>query len=250
MNNLVSIITPSFNSGRFIKDCVTSVLNQTYSNFEMIIVDDFSSDDSKQKIRILAENDSRINVFFLNQNIGAAEARNIALSKAKGKYIAFLDADDLWDSKKLEKQISFMKKYDIAFSYTSYQAISEDGVTNLYNVIAQKKMDYNSYLMNSIIGCLTVILDREKIGYIKMSDLRSSHDMALWLSIMKRGFSAYGLVENLAKYRVVNSSNTANKIKAAIEVWRLYKEIEKLNFFYRVWCFMCYAVNAIKKRIW
>ena len=249
MNSLVSIITPSYNSVRYISECVESVLAQTYTSWEMIIVDDCSEDDSKQLITALSSNDTRIKTIFLDSNIGAAEARNIALAKAKGQYIAFLDSDDLWEPHKLERQISFMNKNNIAFSYTTYQSISEDGL-NLINIIkAPKEMTYYSYLKNTIIGCLTVIINREKVGYFEMPNVRSSHDMALWLLILKRGFSAYGLDENLAKYRIVSSSNTANKMKAVKDVWRVYREIERLSFLYSLWCFFCYIFNTVKKRI-
>ena len=249
MSSLVSIITPSYNSAKFIKECVESVLAQTYTNWEIIIVDDFSQDNSKDKIAVLSEIDSRIKTIFLDENIGAAEARNVAIRKAKGKYIAFLDSDDLWEPQKLEKQLSFMSKNNTAFSYTTYQSISEDGSNDINIIKAPKKMTYYSYLKNTIIGCLTVIIDREKTGYFEVPNIQSSHDMALWLLIMKRGFPAYGLDENLAKYRVVSSSNTANKIKTAQDVWKVYREIEKLSFLDSSWCFFNYVFNAIKKRI-
>lgn len=249
MNNLVSIITPSYNSSEFIEDCIKSVIVQTYTNWEMIIVDDCSVDKSRDIITKLSLLDKRISIVFLEKNVGAAEARNIAIRKAKGKYIAFLDSDDLWNSDKLEKQLLFMKENDIVFSFSSYQIISEDGL-NLKNIIrAPKEMTYHTYLKNTIIGCLTVIIDKEKVGYFEMPDIRSSHDMALWLLIMKRGFLAYGLDENLAKYRIVSASNTSSKVKAAKDVWRVYREVEGLNIFYSFWCFINYIFNAMKKRI-
>ena len=249
MNSLVSIITPSYNSSKFILECIESVLSQTYENWEMIIVDDCSKDNSKEIISELSTKDKRIKPIFLEKNVGAAEARNTAIRQSKGKYVAFLDSDDLWNPKKLEKQLSFMNENEIAFSYTTYQFMSENG-EDLSNIIsAPEKMTYHSYLKNTIIGCLTVIIDREKSGEFEMPNIRSSHDMALWLLIMKRGFSAYGLDENLAKYRVVSSSNTSNKLKAAKEVWYVYRIVEKLSFIFSVWCFVNYALNAIKKRI-
>lgn len=248
MNNLVSIITPSYNSSRFIEDCIKSVISQTYLQWEMLIIDDKSQDDSQDKIIGFAKKDSRIKYFFLEENVGAAEARNIAIRKAEGRYIAFLDSDDLWIPEKLEKQIAFMQDKDIAFSFSTYDMISEDGSV-LNTVQSVDKMSYDSYLKNTIIGCLTVIIDKEKTGSFEMPDLRSSHDMALWLLIMKRGFYAYGLDDNLAKYRVSSFSNTSNKFKAAKEVWVLYRDIEKLNFIYSTICFISYAFHAIKKRI-
>lgn len=215
----------------------------------MIIVDDCSKDNSKKIIKELAVKDKRIKPIFLEKNVGAAKARNVAIRQAKGKYVAFLDSDDLWNPKKLEKQLSFMCENDIAFSYTNYQFMSENGA-NLSNIIlAPKKMTYDSYLKNTIIGCLTVIVDREKSGEFEMPNIRSSHDMALWLLIMKRGFSAYGLDDNLARYRIVTTSNTASKWHAAKDVWKVYRQVEKLSFIYSAWCFFWYAFNALKKRI-
>ncbi len=249
MSSLVSIITPCYNSEKFIRQCIESIITQTYTNWEIIIVDDCSIDNSKYEIESFSKYDIRIKTFFLDKNIGAAEARNIGIRHAKGEYIAFLDSDDLWKPQKLEKQISFMKTNNIAFSYTAYQSVSEDGLIDMSIVRAPKKMTYHSYLKNTIIGCLTVVIDREKTGDFKMPNIRSSHDMALWLIIMKRGFSAYGIDESLAKYRIVLTSITYYKAKAANDVWRVYRNIEKLSFFYSCWCFVNYVFNAIRKRI-
>ena len=249
MNNLVSIITPSFNSSKYIKETVDSVLSQTYENWELIIVDDGSKDSSANIIQDLTNSDTRIKGFFFDKNIGAAEARNVAIQQAKGKYIAFLDSNDLWELEKLEKQISFMQTEDIAFSFSTYQPMSEDG-SKLYSIIhAPKIVTYSAYLKNTIIGCLTVVIDREKAGDFEMPNIRSSHDMALWLLIMKRGFDAYGLDENLARYRIVLASNTSSKWRAAKDVWKIYREVEKLSFLYSSWCFLNYAFNALVKRI-
>ena len=247
MNSLVSIITPSYNSAKFIKQCIESVIAQTYTNWEMLIVDDYSSDNSLQILK--KYNDKRIQLIELDKNVGASESRNVAIRKAKGKYIAFLDSDDLWEPQKLEKQISFMQKKDIVFSFSTYQPMSDDE-SKLYSIIhAPKIVTYSSYLKKTIIGCLTVVIDREKTGGFEMPNIRSSHDMALWLLIMRRGFDAYGLDENLARYRIVSTSNTANKWRAAKDVWIVYRQFEKLSFFYSIWCFLNYAFNAIIKRI-
>ena len=225
------------------------MVSQTYANWEMIIIDDCSKDNSKEEIIVLSENNERIKSVLLDKNIGAAEARNIGIRKAKGKYIAFLDSDDLWEPQKLEKQISFMNENNIAFSYTSYKSISKNRKEEYSIIKAPEKMTYHSYLKNTIIGCLTVVINREKTGDFQMPNIRSSHDMALWLLIMRKGFLAYGLDENLARYRIVSTSNTSSKIKAATDVWKVYREIEKLSFLYSIWCFVNYVFNAMKKRI-
>lgn len=249
MNKLVSIITPSYNSSKFIEDCIKSVISQTYLEWEMIIVDDCSTDESKSLIKKYSKKDKRIKTFFLEENVGAAVARNIAIRESKGKYIAFLDSDDLWKKNKLEEQLCFMISNDISFSFTSYQPISENGFEKYSVVEVPKEIDYHSYLKNTIIGCLTVIIDREKTGEFYMPNIRSSHDMALWLLIMKRGFTAHGLNENLAYYRIVSTSNTSKKWKAAREVWSVYRRVEKLNLMYSIICFVSYVYNAIKKRM-
>lgn len=245
----VSIITPSYNSSKFIQECVNSVIAQTYKNWEMLIVDDCSKDDSREIIRFFSDRDKRIQYFFLNKNVGAAEARNVAIRNAKGRYIAFLDSDDIWLPQKLEKQIAFMSKNSLAFTCTTYQPISENGKKTFRIIKVPKEINYNFYLKNTVIGCLTVIIDIEITGTFEMPNIRSSHDMALWLLIMKRGFSAYGLDENLARYRISSSSNTSNKIKASKDVWKVYREVEGLNLLFSLWVFLNYVFNAIKKRI-
>lgn len=249
MNRLVSIITPSYNSSKFIEECINSVISQTYLNWEMIIVDDCSIDNSRDLITKFAKENDRIKPIFLEENVGAAEARNVAIKKSKGQYIAFLDSDDLWKNHKLEKQISFMNEKNIAFSFTSYQPISENGVEKYSVIKVPCQIDYHSYLKNTIIGCLTVVIDRDQTGNFEMPNIRSSHDMALWLLIMKRGLSAYGLDENLAYYRIVSNSNTSIKWKAAKDVWYVYRKVEKLNIVYSAICFLGYVFNAIKKRM-
>lgn len=249
MNRLVSIITPSYNSSKFIEECINSVISQTYLEWEMIIVDDCSIDNSRDLITKFAKENDRIKPIFLEENVGAAEARNIAIKKSQGKYIAFLDSDDLWKNNKLEKQLSFMNERNIAFSFTSYQSISENGMDKYSVIKVPYQIDYHSYLKNTIIGCLTVVIDRDKTGNFEMPNIRSSHDMALWLLIMKRGFSAYGLNENLAYYRIVSTSNTSKKWKAAKEVWDVYRKVEQLNIVYSAICFVGYVYNAIKKRV-
>ena len=249
MSALVSIITPSYNSARFINECVGSVLEQTYTNWELIIVDDASDDNSRKLISNIAARDNRIKFVFLTENIGVAGARNIALGKSKGRYIAFLDSDDVWKKEKLTKQIDFMQSHDISFSFSSYEPMSENGIEIFKEIKAPLKIDYNSFLKNTIIGCLTVVLDKHKIGDFKMPNLRTSQDVALWLSIMKGGVVAYGIKQSLAYYRIVGESNTSNKFKVIVGVWRIYRNEEGLGYIKSIWYFLNYAFNAVKKRI-
>lgn len=246
--SLVSIITPCYNSAKFISATIESVINQSYIHWEMIIVDDFSKDKSVEIISKYTKNNSRIKLISLKQNVGSAEARNIALRAAKGRFIAFLDSDDIWYPNKLEVQIKFMIEHDYPFTFSSYDLISEDGSPKSKIIQVPVSINYHQYLQNTIIGCLTVVIDKEKIGYFEMPNIKSSHDMALWLSLLKRGINAYGIKDVLASYRLVLTSNTAKKHKAAKDVWSVYRDIEKINLLKSAYYFICYSFNAIKKR--
>jgi len=249
MNNLVSIITPSYNSKKFIKDTIASVLAQSYKNWEMLIVDDCSLDGSPEYIHNLIKNEDKIKLIKLEKNVGAAMARNKALEIAAGRYIAFLDSDDIWKPEKLEKQLAFMQKNNYAFTFTAYKPFSEHGDSFFKVIDVPNQIDYSGYCKNTIIGCLTVIIDKEITGDFRMKDIRSSHDMALWLEIMKRGYLAYGLNSNLAGYRLVSTSNTSKKYQAALEVWQVYRDIEQLPLWKCSYYFMYYVYNALKKRL-
>ncbi len=246
---LVSIITPSFNSAHFIEETIQSVQAQTYQNWEMVIVDDCSSDRSREIIENYASWDGRIRLIALEKNSGAAISRNTAIKAANGHYLAFLDSDDLWVPEKLEKQIAFMEHRDIAFSYSQYQHMDLEG--RLMNTVIEvpPQIDYKGLLKNTIIGCLTVVLNVEKTGPVEMPNIKTRQDLALWLSILKRGITAYGVNETLAMYRIVPGSISNNKIKVAKQNWKVYREIETLGLFQSAWSFANYAFNAVKKRI-
>lgn len=249
IEGLVSIIMPSYNASRFIAKSINSVLLQTYSDWELLIVDDCSRDNSVEIARKFADIDERVKIFSLEQNVGAAAARNVAIEQAKGQYIAFLDSDDVWNDNKLKKQLTFMKQNSYAFTFSDYYVMEEDGRRTGNIVRVPASLTYHQYLRNTIIGCLTVIIDRKRTGDFRMPLIKSSHDMALWLLIMKRGFKAYGMKEVLAGYRLVSTSNTAKKWKAAKDVWRVYRQIEKLSVWYAAYCFGGYALHAVWKRL-
>lgn len=251
-NNLVSIITPVYNAEKFIGETIASVINQTYTEWEMILVDDCSTDKSAEIVKSFSEIDSRIKYHKLEINSGAAVSRNTALDMAKGRYIAFLDSDDLWEKNKLSLQLDFMKKNNIEFSFTDYSLITEDGESyNTLNkaITVPKEIDYNFLLKNTIILCSSVIIDRSIVGDFRMTLIRAGQDTATWLSILKNGFKAYGLNENLAKYRQVKGSISSNKIKAIKRTWNLYRNVERLSLHKTIYYFSNYAFNAIKKRV-
>ncbi|MCQ8881299.1 glycosyltransferase [Pseudoalteromonas shioyasakiensis] len=247
--SLVSIITPSYKSKKFIKETLLSIQNQTFTDFEVLIVDDASPDDSADYIEAILPDD-RFRLIRLENNLGAAEARNEALKIANGRYIAFLDSDDLWKTEKLEKQIQFMKRKNIAFSFSAYEVIDEKGIIVKDKIPVPDKITKSQYLGNTIIGCLTVILDRTKFKQdIRMPNLRSSHDMALWVNLLDEIKVAHGYKDILASYRLVGTSNTANKTKAAKEVWQVYRNYLQYNRFKSSYYFIKYAFNAVLKRI-
>lgn len=248
-SNLVSIIMPSYNASKFIGESIESVLNQTYQNWELLITDDCSKDTSIDLIESYVKKDDRIKLFVLSYNSGAAVARNNSISQAKGKYIAFLDSDDIWSSTKLEEQIAFMEHHSLPFSFTAYDQMTEEGVVLNKIINVPKEISYHGYLKNTIIGCLTVVINRDIVGEFEMPNIKTSQDMATWLLVLKRGYKAYGFNKNLATYRLVGNSNSAKKSKAAKDVWKVYRDIEKLSILYSTVCFCGYAFNAIKKRL-
>ncbi|MDM0469396.1 glycosyl transferase [Clostridium perfringens] len=248
MKEKISIITASYNAERFIKNTIESVLKQTYQNWEMIIIDDCSSDNTESIVNRYVELDKRIKFYKLEKNSGAAIARNLGINKANGEFIAFLDSDDLWDENKLEKQIEFMKERKIGFSFTGYRLMKENGELLNKEIMVPEKVDYNSLLKNTIIGCLTVMIDKRIIGEFKMPELRAGQDTATWLSILRKGNIAYGYNEILASYRLVNGSISSNKMKALKRTWNIYRNVENLSLYKSIYCFLFYSKNAFLKR--
>jgi len=245
-NNLVSIITPSYKSVKFIKETIDSVLVQTYTNWEMIVVDDCSPDDSNELIENYILKDSRIKFIKLEKNSGPAVARNRAIEEAVGRYIAFLDADDLWMPQKLEKQISFMNEQKCALSYTSYYVISEDN-EELGLFTTKEQINYSDLLKTNSIGCLTAIYDTDILGKVLMPNIIKKQDYALWLKILKQIDYAKGIVEPLAYYRIVENSVSSNKMVGIKYIWEIFREVEKLNIFKSMYYFSYYVYYGMKK---
>jgi teichuronic acid biosynthesis glycosyltransferase TuaG len=237
---------PAYNCADFIAESIRSVLAQTYTNWELLIVDDCSTDKTAEVIASF--DDPRIHYQRNTHNMRAAATRNEAIKIAKGRYIAFLDSDDLWLPDKLEKQIAFMEKNGYAFTFSNYRIIQENGTWTGKILHMPASLSYHQYLRNTIIGCLTVMVDVKQTGKFEEPRLYSAQDMAGWLQIMKRGFRAYGLNEALSFYRLHRHTNTHNKFRAAMRIWRVYA-LEELNVFYAFYCWLGYAFHAIKKRL-
>ena len=230
MESLVSIITPVYNGSATIKKTIESVINQTYKNFEMIIVNDASDDDTDKIIKNYEKKDNRIKLVTLSKKSGASVARNKAISKAKGKYIAFLDGDDLWKKDKLEKQIKFMEENNIYFSYTDYSYIDkDDNDMGIYRK-CPKKMSYFRMLLGDSVGCLTVIYNREKVGKIEIPKLQKRNDYALWCVILKKVKIGYKYNEILSLYRKNNNSlSSGRKYKLLKYHYQLHRKVNKFN---------------------
>jgi len=247
---LVSVIMPCYNMERFVADTIGSVIHQTFADWELLIVDDASTDGTVAIVKSLAEQDDRINFTVNQEHAGIAPTRNRCIEKSKGRFLAFLDADDHWHPQKLERQLQFMLDRHVGFSYTSYDLIDESGASLGKTIKTAGHLDRKAYLRNTIIGCSTVMVDTDMIGPVVVPDFRTSEDTATWLNILKKdGFKAYALEDPLTSYRIREKSASSNKLKASADLWKVYRQNEKLPFFKATFYFCCYAFNAIKKRI-
>lgn len=229
MSDLVSIIMPSYNTGKFIKESIESVLKQTYTNWELLIVDDCSTDNTDKVVEPFLS-DERIKYFKNEKNSGAAVSRNKALREAKGRWIAFLDSDDLWLPEKLEKQIKFMERNGCHFSYTNYAEIDVEGNRNGVTVTGPKKITKTGFFNYCWPGCLTVMYDAKIVGLIQIKDIKKNNDYAMWLRVCRKA-DCYLLNEILALYRRGRTGSiSTHSIKTMIG-WhfKLYKDAENQN---------------------
>lgn len=228
MNDLVSVIMPSYNTAKFIDKTIESVLNQTYQNFEIIIVDDCSTDNTDEVVANIK--DERIIYIKNDKNSGAAVSRNRALREAKGRWIAFLDSDDLWEKEKLSKQIEFMKKNGYKFSYTAYEEVDENSNPLNVRVSGPKKITKAGMYNYCWPGCLTVMYDREAVGLIQIADLKKNNDYAMWLKVIQKE-DCYLLDEVLAKYTLRSGSiSRHSKLKLIKHHYLLYRKGEDRNY--------------------
>lgn len=246
INETVSIITPVYNSEEFLRETIDSVIAQTYQNWEHILVDDCSTDKSASIIKEYANKDSRIRYFKLTENSGAGLARNKAIEIAKGRYIAFLDSDDLWLSEKLEIQLQFMQSKNVVFSFSSYLQIDEHGEEVRKKVLANAHITYNRALKYNPVGCLTAIYDSKILGKCFMPLIRKRQDFALWLKILKR-VDGYGIMTPLAYYRLRRDSISSNKLNLIKYQWELYRHIEKLSFGKSVYYLLTSIIHSLMK---
>jgi teichuronic acid biosynthesis glycosyltransferase TuaG len=246
---IISVVVPTYNAESFVSAAIQSVLDQTFKNLELVIIDDASADGTPGLVAGLASKDARIVFERFSVNQGSAAARNRAMALSHGRYVAFLDSDDLWEPNKLERQMAFMEAQGAGFCYTGYRVISREGEE--LDVISSipSRLGYSDYLKNTVIGCSTVMLDRERVGDVRFPDIRTRQDFALWLSLLRAGHTAYGLDEILTSYRINPNSISRNKRKAAMQVWHVMRRNERLPLLKATWYFGNYAVRGLLKHL-
>ncbi len=248
MGPLVSIITAAYNSEKTIRETIGSVLRQSYGNWEMIIVDDGSTDCSVELIEELVKTDSRIRLQRNTENKGPAVSRNLGLGEAGGKYITFIDSDDIWLENFLSTTISLMEKEHYPFVFSSYQRISQDGRRSFGNFIVPEKVNYSMLLKTNYIPCLTAVYNSEMLGKRYFNTcIPLFEDYLYWLTILKDGYVAHGQKDVLAQYRIRRGSVSRNKRAGFRYVWTMHKCINKIPFCRRVYLLICYTIYGIKK---
>lgn len=241
---LVSIITPVYNSGKFLEKTAETVFNQTYKNWEWILVDDCSTDNSWTILSWLHKKDSRVRIFKNEENLNSGKTRNYAIEKANGIFIAFLDSDDLWHIDKLNIQIPFMLENGFNFTHTSYGYIDEQGNSIKSTFHVNKKVNYVDLLKRTEISCLTAVYNADKIGKFYMSEHSRKQDYALWLAILKSGTPSFGIDKELAYYRQVKNSSTSTKYKLILKHVFFLKETQKFNIVKSIYYTIFWMING------
>ncbi len=250
----VSIVMPLFNAEPFLVETIDSVLSQTFGDWELIVVEDCSTDGSLRLARQYEELDSRIRVYPNAHNLGAAKSRNAGLGYVTGDFVAFMDADDVWMPEKLERQLGYMRTSRLGMCFTSYETIESDGSHRNY-VHVPKVIDYDGFLKNTVTCSHTIVFDLSQVPLrlLECPDFGGTfdfpEDLVVWLQVLKSGVSAGGLDEILAKNRKHGDSRSANKLRAVERTWNAYRKVEKINLVYSAYCLFWQLTHAVLKRI-
>lgn len=245
---LVSVIIPCFNSVDFIFEAVSSVLSQTHQNFEILIVDDGSTDGTRHLLQKQFQSEQKIEIVEHETNIGAGGARNTGISLAKGKYLAFLDADDVWHPTKLERQVDFMDKESCAISHTSYVLVDEQRCHIISTNHCIKDLGLIDYMKTTGIGMSTAMINRELIGSLEFSSARTRQDTMFWLELLSRGYVSKAISEVLVDYRIRKGQLSANKLKMATRTLIVFWGIKKVRWYLRLFLYLHYVRSAFAKR--
>lgn len=252
MNEMISIIVPVYNVEKYIGETIACVIAQTYRDWELLLVEDCSSDATVERMEeiLKEEKDARIRLLRQPSNQGAARARNRGLQEARGRYIAYLDADDLWVPEKLEHELRFLQERNAAFVFTGYEFADERGRGTGKVVHVPESLSYRQALSNTTIFTTTVMFDTGKIGrdQLEMPAIKSE-DTALWFRVLRSGYTAHGLDENLVLYRRAGKSLSSNKLEALRRIWNLYRRSENLSLPRSAWHFCFWAVRAVRRRL-
>jgi glycosyltransferase involved in cell wall biosynthesis len=247
VDDLVSIIMPAYNAELYIGSAIESIIGQSYQNWELLVVNDASADKTGSIVEKIAEQDSRVLLLTNTTNMGIANSRNLALKNAKGRFIAFLDSDDLWLPEKLATQLTHMIDEKVSITYSGYTRINERG-KYLGTVIPPKLVTYNDLLKSNHIGNLTGVYDCKNLGKEYFRDFKHE-DYIAWLNLLKRADCAHGISQELAQYRVYSGSTSSNKFKTLSWQWRIYRESEQLPILKSCLLMLSYIRNAVSKRL-
>ncbi|MBQ8623918.1 MAG: glycosyltransferase family 2 protein [Oscillospiraceae bacterium] len=246
-NPLISVVMPAYNAQKFIEEAINSVIAQTYSNWELIVIDDCSSDGTCKTAEGFAASDLRIKLIKNEVNMNVAKTRNRGFDLCSGEYVALLDSDDVWYPEKLEKQLKAALDSSADVVYCSYEIIDTENAKACNDFIVPETTDFDTALYKSVISCSTVLLSKEIVGNYRFETDFYHEDLALWLKILGDGYSAVGVTDVLAKYRLVQGSRAYNKINSAIGRWKIYRDYLNLPLLKSIWAFAKYMVLGLKK---
>ena len=243
---LISIIIPYYKKKKYFKHTIKSILAQTFKNFEIIVIYDEENLNNQDFIRKISKMDKRIKIFFNKKNYGAGISRNIGIKKSKGKYIAFIDADDVWDKNKLKIQYNYMKKNNILVSHTSYQIMNEtNGIISRRDA---KKLEYKKLLNSCDIGLSTVMIEKKIFNnQIKFPNIKTKEDYVLWLRIARKGVIFKAIKKDLTKWRKTNSSLSSSIIQKLFDGFKVYHYYMKFNWIKSLYLLICFSINFLKK---
>lgn len=249
MEDIISIVVPVYNAEKYMERTIQSVIGQSIDNWELLLIDDCSTDGSREVMKKYEQ--EKIRCFYCKENLGPANARNIGLQAAKGRYLAFVDSDDFWEKDKLEKQLKFMRENGYAFTFTSYEFADENGNRSGLIARAPECVDYKGVLRSSTIAPSTAMFDRKQIPdqYLRMPVHVAREDAATWMQILKQGFKAYGMKDILTVYCRHEGAYSGNKVKAVIGKWQLYHEVEGFSVIKSLYYVIVNTWAAVKRRI-